>query len=453
MREERVAIKKLIESLKEIPGKEPSKISTQVEVLHQLLSIPTFHRLLRLRGINPSFDFLLPKLDTELEQESHDVEPAIASADFPNLVEVQPLSAAEGRVTRSRKLLQTIRNKIQLKRLKKFTTSRKSKKESAREHSSIATSPVLGDNPQPLELTMPEATTADERLSSGKPLQVPGQPQKSTSSPPLLGSLTIAERPESETQESQGSSAAFHQHKPMVTTDSSVIAQQAEIPNSPSNGKPTDLGSIPVEAPVTKVSGERDLPATEPVLPDQESTSEKSLMSLKEFLIGRGIPLGDLEIHSERKAILDGDEFEYMNNLIVEEKVKAWKSLETTLIEFQSLELLPDPTESGFQLEFLRVLFLTGDYIYKYGLLPSEFIESIRIFKPDLLMDMLKFHIDLMFLRWGESFFGKSETVIPQLEFLTTGLRVKQFHRSIKGESAFITYRHRKPSFAVLPPS
>ncbi|KAA1068715.1 hypothetical protein PGTUg99_036539 [Puccinia graminis f. sp. tritici] len=479
MKEERVAIKGLIKSLKETPGKESSEIPTQLEALHLLLSIPTFHRLLRLSGINPSFDFLLPKLSTELEQESHDVAPAIASADLLNSVkvqpelgveqqshnvapamasadlldpvEVQPLSAIDGRVTRSggkSKLLANISSKIQLKRLKrlkKITTSRKSKKESTREHSFIATPSILDGNP--LELTIPQVTN-DERLSSEKPFQVPGEAQKSASSSPLPGTLTISKRPKSETQESQGSSAAFHQNRPMVTTDSGIITHQAEISHSPSSGKPTDLGSIPAEAHVTDISGARDLPETETFLPGQESTSKKSLMSLKEFLIGRGIPLGELEIHSDRKGILDGDEFEYMKNLIVEEKVKAWESLETKLIELQSLELLPDPTESlielqslellpsptesGFQLEFLKILFLTGDYIYEYGLLPSKFIEGIKIFKPDLLLNMLKFHIDLMFLRWGVSFFGKSETVIPQLEFLTNGLRVKQFHRSIK---------------------
>ncbi|KAA1069198.1 hypothetical protein PGT21_015951 [Puccinia graminis f. sp. tritici] len=451
MKEERVAIKDLIKSLKETPGKESSEIPTQLEALHLLLSIPTFHRVLRLSGINPSFDFLLPKLSTELEQESHDVGPAIASADLLDPVNVQPLSAIDGRVTRSggkSKFLAHISNKNQLKRvkrLKKFITSRKSKKESTREHSFIATPSILDGNP--LELTIPQVTN-DERLSSEKPFQVPGEAQTSTSNSPLPATLTISKSPKSETQESQGSSAAFHQNRPMVTTDSGITTHQAEISNSPSSGKPTDLASIPAEAHVTNISGARDLPETEPIPPDQESTSKKSLMSLKEFLIGRGIPLGELEIHSDRKGILDGDEFEYMKNLIVEEKVKAWESLETRLIELQSLELLPDPTESliefqllgllpsptesGFQLEFLKILFLTGDYIYEYGLLPSKFIEGIKIFKPDLLLNMLKFHIDLMFLRWGVSFFGKSETVIPQLEFLTNGLRVKQFHRSIK---------------------
>ncbi|KAI9607117.1 hypothetical protein H4Q26_005631 [Puccinia striiformis f. sp. tritici PST-130] len=45
---------------------------------------------------------------------------------------------------------------------------------------------------------------------------------------------------------------------------------------------------------------------------------------------------------------------------------------------------------------------------------------------------MVKFHIELLFLKHKNKFFVAPDSVIPQLEFLTTGSAVKHLHRSIK---------------------
>ncbi|KAA1136516.1 hypothetical protein PGTUg99_034525 [Puccinia graminis f. sp. tritici] len=150
--------------------------------------------------------------------------------------------------------------------------------------------------------------------------------------------------------------------------------------------------------------------------------------------IGQGIPLGKLPIHSGTRRILHGDVLSLIKDKIIDESILTWNSLQKKLIDFSKES--PDDTKVDFQLDFLKSLFQLGDQIVSYRLLPSEFINSIELFKPKTLPQMLKFHIDLMFLKHGPNFFAAQDSLVPQLEFLTNGLAVKHFHRSIKALSA-----------------
>ncbi|KAH9451103.1 hypothetical protein Pst134EB_018601 [Puccinia striiformis f. sp. tritici] len=71
----------------------------------------------------------------------------------------------------------------------------------------------------------------------------------------------------------------------------------------------------------------------------------------------------------------------------------------------------------------------------EYRPMPSKLIKSSKIFQLKYLMEMVEFHIDLLFLKNGQKFFDSPDSVIPQLEFMTTGLAFKHFHGFIEALS------------------
>ncbi|EFP89707.2 uncharacterized protein PGTG_15363 [Puccinia graminis f. sp. tritici CRL 75-36-700-3] len=165
-------------------------------------------------------------------------------------------------------------------------------------------------------------------------------------------------------------------------------------------------------------------------VPMQVPRQDGSLMSGKE----EGVSLENVKIQRTGTAEVGGDELSYINDKIINETVDIWNFLQGKLIAFSKAPA--DPKKAKFQLAFLKSLFQLGDYIFRYELLPPAFIESIEIFKPKTLSEMVKFHIDLLFLKHGPKFFVAKDSVVPQLEFLTNGLTLKHFHRSIKALSA-----------------
>jgi hypothetical protein len=148
---------------------------------------------------------------------------------------------------------------------------------------------------------------------------------------------------------------------------------------------------------------------------------------------GKGIPRGNSQIQSSRSRMLHGDVFGIVKDKIIEEPIIIWNFLQQKLISLSKKDSLIKQKNCTFQLAFLKSFFQLGDYIFRYGLLPSTFIESIEIFKPTTLQEMVKFHIDILFLKYGPRFFVAQDSVVPQLEFLTNSLAVEHFHRSIKG--------------------
>ncbi|EFP81421.2 uncharacterized protein PGTG_07042 [Puccinia graminis f. sp. tritici CRL 75-36-700-3] len=193
------------------------------------------------------------------------------------------------------------------------------------------------------------------------------------------------------------------------------------------------LASFPVDKrssnTPTSISHQKYLPETVPTM----SPSQEGSLLLPN---GKGIPSGNSQIQSSRTGMLHGDVFGIVKDKIIEEPITIWKFLQDKLISLSKKDSLIKQKNCTFQLAFLKSFFQLGDYIFRYGLLPSTFIDSIEIFKPKILQEMVKFHIDILFLKYGRRFFVAQDSVVPQIEFLTNGLAVEHFHRSIRALSA-----------------
>ncbi|KAI7933480.1 hypothetical protein MJO29_009222 [Puccinia striiformis f. sp. tritici] len=194
-------------------------------------------------------------------------------------------------------------------------------------------------------------------------------------------------------------------------------------------GTSNSLSSATVE-----ISQQEQLPISIPSAPSKDSSSTKRPKLLGLLLEAKGVQLGKPPSSSPRSGVLEGDGLERVKDVLVDDRTKIWNSLQDKLLEFKSIqnEEPETPKDPTFQLIFLRSLFLMGDYIFTHGLMPAKFIESIEIFNVKTLSEMVKFHIQLLFIKRGETFFDAPDSVIPELEFLTTGSEMKHFHRSIK---------------------
>ncbi|POV99954.1 hypothetical protein PSTT_13460 [Puccinia striiformis] len=188
-------------------------------------------------------------------------------------------------------------------------------------------------------------------------------------------------------------------------------------------GTSNSLSSATVE-----ISQQEQLPISIPSAPSKDSSSTKRPKLLGLLLEAKGVQLGKPPSSSPRSGVLEGDGLERVKDVLVDDRTKIWNSLQDKLLEFKT----GNPKDPTFQLIFLRSLFLMGDYIFTHGLMPAKFIESIEIFNVKTLSEMVKFHIQLLFIKRGETFFDAPDSVIPELEFLTTGSEMKHFHRSIK---------------------
>ncbi|POW18144.1 hypothetical protein PSHT_06146 [Puccinia striiformis] len=113
------------------------------------------------------------------------------------------------------------------------------------------------------------------------------------------------------------------------------------------------------------------------------------------------------------------------------DEMKIWNILQGALMRFQAESHLIEE-DATFLLGFLKTLYLLGDFIHDYHLMPASFIDDIEIFKRNTLLKMIEYHIDLLFNKWKEKFFDIPDSIIPQFDFLTTGRAVEHFHRSIR---------------------
>ncbi|EFP89706.2 uncharacterized protein PGTG_15362 [Puccinia graminis f. sp. tritici CRL 75-36-700-3] len=246
---------------------------------------------------------------------------------------------------------------------------------------------------------------------------------------PQSPTLIVGGANELENAESHSLSGVPHNVQAGAVKDSTFNAKD---PNSYAQHE-IHLASFPVDKKSsntpTSISHQKHLPATVPTM----SPSQEGSLLLPN---GKGIPRGNSQIQSSRTGMLHGDVFGIVKDKIIEEPIIIWKFLQEKLISLSKKDLLAKQKNRTFQLAFLKSFFQLGDYIFKYGLLPSTFIDSIEIFKPKILQEMVKFHIDLLFLKYGRRFFVAQDSVVPQLEFLTNGLAVEHFHRSIRALSA-----------------
>ncbi|KAA1075652.1 hypothetical protein PGTUg99_033782 [Puccinia graminis f. sp. tritici] len=133
----------------------------------------------------------------------------------------------------------------------------------------------------------------------------------------------------------------------------------------------------------------------------------------------------------------------------IKEQMELWNSLEKKLVQLKlSKNDGVAARRAVLYLKFLESLYVMGDYILKYGMgLPPAFIENIRIFEPNTLVNMVEMHVDLLFLTHGKNFFKHHDSVVPQLGFLEIGPAVYHFHRPIRA----LSEKHQKlVVFSVL---
>ncbi|POW18157.1 hypothetical protein PSHT_06132 [Puccinia striiformis] len=112
-----------------------------------------------------------------------------------------------------------------------------------------------------------------------------------------------------------------------------------------------------------------------------------------------------------------------LKELMSNDMMKSWTSLENTLIEF---EAHADPQFFG------NPLYLGGLHS-SVSTTTARFHSNMEIFKTPTLFKMVKYHVELLFSKERTIFFDRPESVIPQLYFLTTSQNFKHFHRTIKG--------------------
>ncbi|POW15343.1 hypothetical protein PSTT_02267 [Puccinia striiformis] len=211
--------------------------------------------------------------------------------------------------------------------------------------------------------------------------------------------------------------------------------------------------------PYARRAGSRDNPVLfEPLLAGSGSTDSELLIStdeqhqrltfkplladkikkpktvLEALLAERRTPIGDL---MRPVNPLNGlpDNFELGGSLTDPEKIKAWNSLQGKLDEFKSSDLrILTGKEAQFRLEVLKAFCFLGDHVLRNKLLTS--VESINSFKPETTIKMVEFYTELQIHILGAEFFTSRRSIIPDLEFLTSGWDVRHFHRSIKALSA-----------------
>ncbi|KAH9460097.1 hypothetical protein Pst134EB_008298 [Puccinia striiformis f. sp. tritici] len=136
-----------------------------------------------------------------------------------------------------------------------------------------------------------------------------------------------------------------------------------------------------------------------------------------------------------------------IKHFMINGRMEAWKVLENRLIGFEAEDKCLRVNAPNFKLRFLVVFYTLGDLICRHQLLPSYFIKEIEIFNTPTLLKMIQYHVDLLFAQGKKRFFDRSDSVIPQLDFLSNSPNFKHFHRSIK---SLPVEDHRSVVYLVL---
>ncbi|POW18148.1 hypothetical protein PSHT_06128, partial [Puccinia striiformis] len=131
----------------------------------------------------------------------------------------------------------------------------------------------------------------------------------------------------------------------------------------------------------------------------------------------------------------------------IPDDILGLESLGKRLIGFEAEDKCLRVNAPNFKLRFLVVFYTLGDLICRHQLLPSYFIKEIEIFNTPTLLKMIQYHVDLLFAQGKKRFFDRSDSVIPQLDFLSNSPNFKHFHRSIK---ALPVEDHRSVVYLVL---
>ncbi|POV95972.1 hypothetical protein PSHT_15380, partial [Puccinia striiformis] len=373
MRIGRLETKVLIASLHAGSDDELSSIKKGLDDLYNAFKIPIIERLYPLSGLGPPITLLLPK--------SKPARPSRVSSLVRFLT---PGTKARWLSTATSQLPNHLKQAARLRRFVRLSEARKQSRK-------LVPSIWTGKSPKP----------ATKHINTNEHL---------ISSPTVTSTLSLTPGKSTKFDEPQSPHDPESLHQNQLVTSNRLSSATAEI------------------------SQQTQLPITKPSAPSKDSSPTERPRLLELVLEAKGVQLGKPPSSSPRSGVLEGNELESVNDVFVDDRTKIWNSLQDKLIKLKSFqnEEPETPKDPTFQLIFLKSLYLMGDYIFTHGLMPAKFIESIEIFNAKTLTEMVKFHIQLLFIKRGENFFDAPDSVIPELEFLITGSEMKHFHRSIK---------------------
>ncbi|EFP86035.1 uncharacterized protein PGTG_11991 [Puccinia graminis f. sp. tritici CRL 75-36-700-3] len=148
---------------------------------------------------------------------------------------------------------------------------------------------------------------------------------------------------------------------------------------------------------------------------------------------------------SEKQDSLDKSMEDRVKNLIKNLKASDMEELEAVINHLQqfhnylassieeSEKTIKDPQNLVKSKPSEKENLFDGDYIYKNGLLSQEEMKEIEIFKPSIVVKLLKLNIDLLISTKGKDLFGSPHWVAPHIKQLIKNPELKHMQRSIKG--------------------
>ncbi|KAH9471885.1 hypothetical protein Pst134EA_002518 [Puccinia striiformis f. sp. tritici] len=371
------------------------QVVSRMQKLHGLLKPQIQERIFRLSGVGSPFTSL--HLNTVIEQPEHvsgtapltvgadSLGPVVAQSSKDEHLPITGSQASERPTGRSSfRTIATIKNALQyLNKLRSCITTRK-------EPSSLASS-ILGDSS--LEPTMIQQTTLREDSATTRPLGK-SQPGETARSPDFLANHVMGKgvAPQASRNTDAMSEARLARPKGMV------INQNPRYSNSLQE---TVVGSHSEDPVPRKTSG----------------------LQLERLAMDRGSAVG--ELHGDVLNVVKGF-------LTDDSKQIIWNYVEEKLLSLASGKFVLNTRAAGkYVLEFIQTFFLLGDYIYTYRLMPPQFLKNIKISRLPYISSIIKLQVKSMSLK-NREFFHATESMIPQMDFLTTGPSLKHLHRSMK---------------------
>ncbi|KAI9609947.1 hypothetical protein H4Q26_006938 [Puccinia striiformis f. sp. tritici PST-130] len=424
------------------------QVVPRMRQLHSSLKPQIQERVFRLSGVGSPFTSL--QLNTVNEHAEHisgtapltigtdSLVPIVARSSKDESSPITGSQASERPTGRSSfRTIATIKNTLQyLNKLSSCMTTRK-------EPSSVASS-ILSDSP--LEPTMIQQTTLREDSATTRPFGK-SQTGETARSPHILANRAMGKAARSEILVPQAGRNTDAMNEARLARPKGIIINQ-NLPYSNSlrettvgphseDHAPRETSYIahyllhPNEA-QNQPAGH--YPSTGPsVLNHGEKTTRASTV-LETNLVRSGIQLGRLAIdRGSARGELHGDVLDVVKGFLADDKIQImWNYVEAKLLFFSSRKFKPSNREEGkYLLEFLQSLFLFSDYIYTYRLLPPQFLKNIKISRLPYISSIIELQVKTMFLK-NREFFHATESMIPQMDFLTTGPSLKHLHRSMK---------------------
>ncbi|KAA1064838.1 hypothetical protein PGT21_016302 [Puccinia graminis f. sp. tritici] len=93
-----------------------------------------------------------------------------------------------------------------------------------------------------------------------------------------------------------------------------------------------------------------------------------------------------------------------LKNILTSQVVPIWKYLQAEFINCKCKE--EDNPE--IKLKYLGSLFLLGDYIHTHKLLSKNEIKEIELYRPETVINLVKFHVNLLIISKGKKTLWKS---------------------------------------------